>query len=245
MSLESQPKTVVLTGPTSGLGLELAKVFSKRNANLILVGRDLQRLEAHMDTKSSSLRFVEFDLASVTEAASAAALANTLTAELKSTRPDEVLFISNAGVVIPIGISGLDFCSDLIAATAVNFLTPALITAVCSEYALKHGLPLKILNVSSGAATRAILGWEVYCATKCAARMYFDALNGEGRQGLEIVHFDPGVLDTKMQTTIRASSPELFPLQEQFALLKEEGQLKFPLSVALQIEAMMLPRRSS
>jgi benzil reductase ((S)-benzoin forming) len=185
--------------------------------------------------KSPALRFVEFDLASVAETVCAATLFNTLAAALGDARPDEVSFISNAGVIEPLGISGAGFCPSMIAATAVNFLAPALMTAVCSEYALNHGLPLKILNVSSGAATRPIPGWEVYCATKAAARMYLDVLSCEDHQRLEIVHLDPGVLDTKMQASIQASSPGVFPLQEQFAVLKEEGRLKNPLSVALQI----------
>ena len=63
-----------------------------------------------------------------------------------------------------------------------------------------------IVNVSSGAAHRAMEGWSAYCASKAG----LDMLTNRWRSntdavGMRVFGFAPGIVDTEMQASIRAS----------------------------------------
>lgn len=232
-------KAIVLTGPTSGLGLELTKRFHQRGLPLILIGRNLCRLAPHLAEKDPKSYLIEFDLAKAVELTGAQRLMEVVTVGLSIFKPAKISFISNAGVINPIGSNIEDCVEGFLGATAVNYLAPALIAAACSKYSREKKVNLHILNVSSGAATKAIPGWATYCSTKASARMHFDVLNSERNSRITIDHFDPGVMDTQMQQEIRSHSIQSFPLQAEFDRLKVEGKLKSPLSAAIQIDEMI------
>jgi 3-oxoacyl-[acyl-carrier protein] reductase len=63
-----------------------------------------------------------------------------------------------------------------------------------------------IVNVSSGAASRPLEGWSAYCAAKAGLAMLTRSLHLElGGRGIRAYGLRPGVVDTAMQVTIRAS----------------------------------------
>lgn len=232
-------QAIILTGPTSGLGLELTKRLSQRGLPLILIGRDLGRLAPYLAINDPNFYLIDFDLTNAGELNGAQRLAELVALGLSAIGPTAISFISNAGVIKPIGGDIEDCVDDFLAATAVNYLAPALIAAACLKYSRENDVSLHILNISSGAATKAIPGWATYCSTKASARMYFDVLGSERNSRFTIDHFDPGVMDTQMQEEIRSSSVHTFPLQAEFVQLKTEGSLKSPLIAAIQIEEMI------
>ncbi|MBN9058384.1 MAG: SDR family NAD(P)-dependent oxidoreductase [Rhizobiales bacterium] len=63
-----------------------------------------------------------------------------------------------------------------------------------------------IVNLSSGAAHRAMEGWSAYCAAKAGLAMVTKSLALEyGARGIRAFGFAPGIVDTGMQVEIRAS----------------------------------------
>lgn len=52
---------------------------------------------------------------------------------------------------------------------------------------------------------------------------------------MEIVHVDPGVMDTGMQERIRASSAKDFPRLSEFKTYQTDGKLRHPDDVARKI----------
>ncbi len=63
-----------------------------------------------------------------------------------------------------------------------------------------------IVNVSSGAAHRALEGWSAYCASKAGLAMLTKSIAEEyGPAGIRVFGFGPGMVDTEMQATVRAS----------------------------------------
>jgi NAD(P)-dependent dehydrogenase (short-subunit alcohol dehydrogenase family) len=63
-----------------------------------------------------------------------------------------------------------------------------------------------VINVSSGAAHRPLQGWSAYCSAKAGLAMLTAALALETAQlGVRVFGLAPGVVDTEMQVTIRAS----------------------------------------
>lgn len=227
---------VILTGPTSGLGREIWDELSKLDFQLIAVGRDLSRLGIVDDEKTVNSSLLEFDLGKMNEPFRAAELSGRVSDILREVSPKKVVFVSNAGVVYPIEMIGSSSELELIESTSVNFLSPAIITSVCVDYVKETGANLLALNISSGAAKRTVPGWSVYCATKAAAYMYFNALKVEAESVCEVEQLDPGVMDTKMQRMIRAVSPKACPVVDQFVEYQKSGSLQSPSAVAMMIK---------
>lgn len=92
-------RTVVLTGPTSGLGREVAGSFARMGARIVLVGRDPDKLERTADelrdlSPSVALATVVADMASL---ASVRAAAN----QILTSEPRIDIVVDNAGGIFP------------------------------------------------------------------------------------------------------------------------------------------------
>ena len=99
---ESYPlsgRTVVLTGPTSGLGRAAAGSFARMGATLVLVGRDAGRLER----TSSELRAETPGLEAITVIADMGSLASvrSATTEILDRAPQIDVIMDNAGTMLP------------------------------------------------------------------------------------------------------------------------------------------------
>jgi NAD(P)-dependent dehydrogenase (short-subunit alcohol dehydrogenase family) len=98
---ESYPmtgRTVVLTGPTSGLGRAAAGSFARMGARLVLVGRDAGRLEKVRgellaERPDASIATVVADMASLASVRAAAD-------EILATQPRIDVVVDNAGVIV-------------------------------------------------------------------------------------------------------------------------------------------------
>ncbi len=98
-----------------------------------------------------------------------------------------------------------------------------------------HEHKMSFVNISSGAANRAISNWSLYCSSKAFIQMFFNVAESEYKQH-RFFNIDPGVMDTNMQKSLRES---YFPDVQLFKNLKKEGKLKLPLTVAQEILKMI------
>jgi NAD(P)-dependent dehydrogenase (short-subunit alcohol dehydrogenase family) len=226
---------VVISGPTSGLGRSLLHEVLCKGVTTIAVGRRLERLAGASLAESEKLIQVECDLAGLLLHGAVERLDASLAQAVNQPNVDQIVLLNNAGVINPIGLVGDVDSVACSASLGVNLLAPMVLTNACVSSAKRLGARLLVLNISSGASLRPIPGWSAYCATKAAARMYFEVLAAESPEMVTVEQIDPGVLDTAMQETIRDSSPSQFPLVGKFAELKTEGSLKSPALVAKKI----------
>ena len=67
--------------------------------------------------------------------------------------------------------------------------------------------------------------------------MFLDVLKQQEKDGafVEIVHVDPGVMDTAMQEKIRAADADDFPRVAEFQDFQVKGKLRSPEEVAQSI----------
>lgn len=154
--------------------------------------------------------------------------------------------INNAGVLEPIGefekVDGkrAKECFD------INFfavfcwcqrLMPSL--EKCHEQA---GMKARILNVSSGAATKAYRGWSVYCASKAALNMLTQSMAYEHPSVISLA-IRPGVVDTEMQQLIRERGEDAMKSDHaKFINLWEKGELLHPrVPAELMIDLIVKP----
>lgn len=210
---KTAPPMIILSGPTRGFGGALFNQLISKAYSITALGRDLHRILPIAKVASAPVELVEVDFAADTIALTKAL--DSLRRIVFSTSARPFVFISNASTIEPIGqATGLGF-SDLECAIKINCLVPLLIASVLSQIAQARDCPLLILNVSSGAAYRPVRGWQAYCTSKAAYKMGLDVLAAENLH-VEVVHFDPGVIDTSMQLLIRKQKETDMPEVEAF-----------------------------
>jgi len=214
-------KTFIITGANRGLGEAFVDVLMKRkDCFVISISRSIT--EKQQNYSVENFYFLEADLTD-----------NILDKKLniikKIVKGNEICFINNASIIEPI-LKIEDISIDALDQTIlVNIKSTILI----SKYLLLHfnNLKLSFVNITSGAANRAISNWSLYCSSKAFIQMFFKVAESEYKQH-RFFNIDPGVMDTKMQRSIRESD---FPDVLNFQNLKKEEKLKSPKDVALEI----------
>jgi NAD(P)-dependent dehydrogenase (short-subunit alcohol dehydrogenase family) len=88
-----------------------------------------------------------------------------------------------------------------------------------------------IVNVSSGAATAATPGWSVYAASKAGLdHLTRNAAIDLQGTGVRVYALHPGMVETRMQETLRAATPDRLPpdRRQYFIEQKEAGSVQPP-----------------
>lgn len=232
----SRPLCVV-TGTSSGLGLAVA-------GRLLALGwRVLGVARREAPLSDPAYRHCRVDLGdpAAVEALCAGALAEALAADAP-----RLGLVNGAAALDPVGPVHRLPMAALVRALAVNAAAPLRLTGALVAGA--GGRPLRVVDVSSGAAGRAYPGWGAYCASKAALRMGGQvaaeeraAFAGAGQAGtdLAVVSYEPGVVDTAMQAAVRATPREDFPSVDRFIGLHAQGRLVDPRRPAEEICALL------
>ena len=235
----------ILTGASRGMGLAMAEQLLSPDRLLLCISRKTNdTLDAAAEKIKAPLTQWSQDLADTQGAA------ERLQAWLQTQAPEglaSATLINNAGVLTTIGPLENAPTEGLINALRVGLEAPMLLTAaflkVTGEW-VNAGWrgPRKVLNISSGLGRHAMAGQASYCAAKAGMDHFTrgSALDAAEKPfGAKLVSLAPGVIDTDMQTQLRAGDPAQFPALSRFIGLKEGGQLSSPEQAALQVLAWL------
>ena len=217
----------IVTGASRGLGLALARRSLHAGHGLIT----LARRPLTLDAAQGRHWHLQADLTTAQGAQQAADQLMTLLPDLQAER---YVLINNAGTVDPVAQA-----ADLLDADAVaRALQLNLASVVTLTAAFLHGAPAtahrQVLNISSGAGRKPVSGWAVYGAGKAALDFYTQTLQLENPD-LQACSLAPGVVDTDMQSHIRAQSRDDFPGLSRFIELHQQQQLSSPDDTAARI----------
>jgi NAD(P)-dependent dehydrogenase (short-subunit alcohol dehydrogenase family) len=226
----------ILTGASRGMGAAMAAQLLAPDHVLLCLSR---KRNAALEVAGNACEQWEIDLSQPIEAA--ARLGAWLAAQDAASFASATL-INNAAALTRIG--GIEDCSDaeLSSALRVGLEAPLLLTAAFLRATRSWPAARRVLNVSSGLGRRAMAGQASYCATKAGMDHLTRALALDEAQhpnGAKLVSLAPGVIDTDMQTHLRAGDPAGFPEQANFIGLKEKGQLTSPSDAAARLLAYL------
>jgi len=237
----------LVTGTTSGIGRAAAEILLERGWEVVGMARRDPPL-AH-----ASYRHLKVDLADT--AALEARLEGELGKELRIAGRSRLGLVNNAAVLAPVGPVSRLSATALSFAFAVNVLAPLCLLGFFLRRA--GGARLRVVDVSSGAAARPYAAWASYCATKAALRMLDMVAGVEAEQfppgsatpaDFAVVSYEPGVVDTAMQASVRAVPEADFPAVQRFVDLQANGLLRPPREPAEEIASLLerddLPRFS-
>jgi NAD(P)-dependent dehydrogenase (short-subunit alcohol dehydrogenase family) len=213
VTLESlDGKVAFISGASRGVGAGLAERFAEVGLRLVICSRTIPALAASETVISASL-----------DVRDEKAL-DALVGQVEERFGAIDLWINNAGVLEPIqpirDVSLEDFREHIDINLAGVF--------VGSRTYVRHLRRLRkagvLINVSSGSAWKAYEGWGAYCAGKAGVERLTEVVALEEAEiGLRAHSIAPGVIDTAMQSLIRASSVENFPEVERFKELEQSG----------------------
>jgi short-subunit dehydrogenase len=241
----TSPKSILITGASSGIGRALALRFAAAGVTLALSGRDRDRLAAVAgECRQRGAEVVERQL----EVRDRAAMAGWI-ADIDSGKPVD-LVIANAGVMSgtpPLGlVEASDAAYNLIEINVLgvlNTVQPLLVPMM----ERRRG---QIAIVSSLAAFIALPDSPSYCASKSAVLSYGLALRALlAKHGISVSVICPGYVTTPMSARENVSKP-LEMLPETAAQLIARGLAKnlaviaFPRRLALltQLNALLPDR---
>jgi uncharacterized oxidoreductase len=162
-----EKRTVLITGGTSGIGLELAKQLLERDNTVIITGRDQEKLDA---TKRA-LPGVHLFKSDVSNPGAITALHESVLAQF----PALDTLVNNAGIMRNLKLSQDRDLNDVTREIEINLSGSVRMV----QQFLPHLLTRKgalIVNVSSGLAFVPFPVSPVYCATKAAIHSFTQSL---------------------------------------------------------------------
>ena len=192
MKFNWREQTVVITGAYGSLGLELCKSLSASGANLILTGRNLDKLQQLKKILPQTTKIVAGNVASPK-------FQDDLVACLEGVKTAGHMLINNAG------ISDVKFLEQLTddsikSMLVVNLLAPMLLSKKLMPW-LKKAQSAKIINIGSTFGAIGYPGFSGYCATKFGLRGFSQALNRElADTSISVQYLAPRAIATKMNS---------------------------------------------
>ena len=151
---------------------------------------------------------------------------------------DEIVVVSNAASLSPIGPTSKKNSMAVLANININFTSAILFMSEVIKHFQSHPCRKVLASISSGAALKAYSGWSLYCSAKAGLESYVRTVAVEQETETSpfvIVNVDPGVMDTDMQSLIRSSHKDDFPAVDYFIHRKESGELRTPDQVAIGV----------
>ena len=203
-----------ITGATSGIGRAMADSVPWPGSRVIGIGR----------RPAEELEHVQADLA---DPHSWSDVDQAVRRELDGFAGERAVFIHSAGTLEPIA-----FAAD---ADPEEYLSNLMLNGVASQVLGRHFVSAaagvraqrSLVMISSGAAQKIYPGWSAYGASKAAMDQWVRIAGAEQeiRGGVKVFAVAPGVVDTGMQSRVRAADEDQFPSLQRFIDLHENGML--------------------
>jgi len=183
-------RTILITGGTSGIGLELARQLLERDNTVIVTGRDQEKLDA----AKRALPGVEAFKSDVSNPEAIAVLHRSVLAQF----PALDTLINNAGIMRKLNLNQDRDLTDLTREIEINLIGPIQMIQKFLPH-LRSRKGALIVNVSSGLAFIPLSLSPVYSATKAALHSYTQSLRVQlDGSGVTVVELAPPAVETPL-----------------------------------------------
>jgi uncharacterized oxidoreductase len=206
--------TILITGGTSGIGLELASRLEAMGNQVIATGRDPTKLK-EAKTRTPRVHFLSSDVAQPAEIRS-------LFRQITNDFPDTNVVINNAGILREINMhdpsTGLDTLTDEI---EINLNGPIRMVQQFLPH-LKSKANAAIINVTSGLAFVPLPTSPIYSATKAALHSYTRSLRVQLKNTqVKVFELAPPVTRTPMMSDGNPKGARIMSVEDLVGLALE------------------------
>jgi short-subunit dehydrogenase len=233
------PRSILITGASSGIGAALARAYAAPRTRLALCGRNAARLAAVANfCRERGAEVIEARL-DITEAAAVAAWV----VDVDRASPLE-LVIANAGVQGGLWRDGAgETLDELHRVMEVNFggVSNTVYPVLPAMRRRRRG---QVALISSLAALRGLPYSPGYCASKAAVRIYGEALRSWlAPEGIGVSVVLPGFVETRLSDTVSGPKPLILPPERAAGIIrrglaKGRRQIAFPYPLYLGVQLM-------
>lgn len=193
-------KAVFITGGTTGIGMELAKIYSARGWKVGVCGRDRKKFDENFETHRENITFYQVDVSQ------REVLKKAIADFSKSIGLD--LLIANAGIGFrsKTKIPDFEWSYKMV---QVNLLGVMYSFEAALEVMIPRGRG-QLVAMSSIAGYNGLPGVSAYSATKAAVLKYCESLHLDLKQfNIDVTTICPGFVETPLTATNRHSMPFL------------------------------------
>ena len=225
----------VLSGASRGLGRAIAQqiLLQPGRQRLLCISR---RRDSSLDAlaREAAVELEQWTL-DLIDAKPAAHQLHDWLLQFDADAMDTATLINNAGTVSSLRQLADTDGSDVVDALRVGLEAPMMLTAAFLGATSTWRAQRRVLNVSSSAGRKPVIGQAPYCAAKAGMDHYTRVVSLEQSivpNGARLVSIAPGNMDTDMQQQLRNSDPTQFPDGPRFIRFKADGRLQHPAVVA-------------
>lgn len=200
-------ETVLITGASSGIGLELSKLFARKGYNLVMVSQREENLE-----KAKMLVCKENSKVKILTIAKDLVEASTPKEIFEYTKNNSIhidILVNNAGIQVYGNFYNIDI-EDTLNLMYVNMVALTKLTRLYVEEMVKVGSG-KILNLASTGAFQPCPLNAVYCASKAFVLNFSEAIGEELKgTGVSVTTLCPGATRTNFAKRAHIEDIKLF-----------------------------------
>ena len=190
-------KIVLITGATSGIGLACAMKFAENGDQLILTGRNEQRLreiQEELVAKGTKVMSLVFDVR-------AREKVEKCLDQLPQEWQDIDVLVNNAGLALGLEPEYEGSIDDWETMIDTNIKGLLMMTRLIVPGMVRRNRG-HIINVGSVAGDAAYAGGNVYCATKAAVKAITDGLRIDvADTAVRVTNLKPGLVETNFSNT--------------------------------------------
>lgn len=239
--MDLKNSTILITGGTSGIGLEFVKQLTALGAAILVTGRNLDALQK---TKENFPNVHTFQ-SDVSKSQDIEQLFNDVTEQF----PDLNIIINNAGLMRMIDLQDFSLSlENIVSEVDINLSG----TIQMTHQFLPHLLTKKssgIVNVSSGIAFMSYSSSPIYSATKAGVRAYTQALRLQLEDtNVKVFEMIPPGVSTNLQNDwAHQPNPRMMMSVDKMVevaikgLLKDKKELKPTLISVIKLLSRMFP----
>ncbi len=207
--MSEQPRIIVITGVSRGLGRAMAEGFIRLGHTVVGCARSIEQVKALRREWPAPHRFFSVDVSKDTQVA---IWAREVLTEIGL--PD--LLLNNAAVI--------NRNAPLWKVPAEEFDTVLQVNVIGVANVLRHFLPSMverragiIVNFSSGWGRSVSADVAPYCASKWAIEGLTQALAEELPAGMAAIPLNPGIINTEMLASCFGDNADTYPTPEAWA----------------------------
>ena len=207
-------KKIIITGNTSGIGLELNKLLI-RNNHIIGISKSNSNIKNNLQVKVNlnNLNILKKKIS-----------------EIKIPKKIDYLIL-NAGILGKIDKVNNITIKEFLNILKINFLSNKDLIDVL----LRKKIKIKnVIAISSGAAKSGKDGWGLYCTSKAALYQLINTYDLE-HKNIKFINLAPGLAKTRMQDQIYLVKDKNIKSVKKFQQLYRTNKISSPESIAKKI----------